>query len=140
MSRIDDRIRARLHMQIVLRGIASLMICAGLAVCVLWLIGPFVEMILRGHGYTGTVNGRLKANNAVLTLGLSIVAPGILLLFATEWLSERWMPLRHHGMCPECDYPLDDAVAKSCPECGHGLHRERSAPRTSSSDPCRTEA
>lgn len=135
MSRVDDRIRARLQMQIVLRGIAVLMIGAGIALCLLWIVGPIVEVILRGPNHSGPSLGFTLTNTSgVLSLGLCLAVPGFLLLPAAGWLSEQWVPLKGPGLCPKCAYPRDDRTREECPDCGDrlfapGANRERMVQR-----------
>lgn len=101
MSRVDDRIRARLQMQIVLRGIA-----VSVALCLLWLVGPIVEATARGQyraNHSGPSLGiALKNTSGVLSLGLCLAIPGLLLLPAAGWLSGKWGPLKSLGLCPDC--------------------------------------
>lgn len=137
MSRLDDRIRARLHMQIVLRGIAVLLIAVGTALCLLWLVGPTVEAMLRGPNHSGPSFGWvLKDTSGVLSLGICLVFPGVMLLPASGWLSEHWVPLRSPRLCAKCGYPRDDMMREKCPDCGErmftpGANRERNPQRAS---------
>jgi hypothetical protein len=122
MSRVDDRIRARLHMQIVLRGIAVLLICAGTALCLLWFVGPIVQSLLRGANHSGPSFGSVLQNTSgVVSLGLCLMLPGVLLLLSASWLSEHWVPLRSPRVCPKCAYPRDDMTREKCPNCGERL-------------------
>jgi len=131
MSRVDDRIRARLHMQIVLRSIAVLLIAVGAALCLLWFVGPIVEAMLRGPNHSGPSFGWvLRDTSGVLSLGLCLVFPGMVLLPAAGWLSKRWVPLKGLGLCAKCGYPRDDMTRDTCPDCGErlftpGASRER---------------
>lgn len=135
MSRIDDRIRARLHMQIVLRGIAVLMIGAGVAISLLWLVGPIVDAIFRGSNHSGpSLETTLRRTGGVLSLGLCVGVPGFLLLLATGWLSRTWVPMKGLGLCAKCGYPRDDMTREKCPDCGERLfapaaHHGRKAQR-----------
>lgn len=129
MSRIDDRIRARLQMQIVLRGIAVLMIGAGLALCLLWLVGPMLESLLRDPDHRGPSLGFTLTNTSgVLSLGLCLAVPGFLLLPAAGWLSEHWVPLRSPRLCAACAYPRDDLTREKCPDCGARLFAPKANP------------
>jgi len=126
MSRVDDRIRARLQMQIVLRAMAVLMIAVGAALCLLWLVGPIVEAMLRGPNHSGPSFGWvLKDTSGVLSLGLCLAVPGFLLLPAAGWLSKHWVPMKGLGLCAKCGYPRDDMTRDTCPDCGERLFTPR---------------
>lgn len=122
MSRVDDRIRARLQMQVVLRGIAVLMIGAGITLCLLWFVGPIVEAILRDRNRSGpTLGFLLRSTSGVVSLGLCLLLPGILLLLGAGWLSRIWVPMKGLGLCAKCGYPRDDMSREKCPDCGERL-------------------
>jgi hypothetical protein len=109
-------------MQIVLRGIAVLMIAVGVALCLLWIVGPTIEAVLRGPNHSGLSLGfTLQNTTGVLSLGLCLALPGILLLLGTNWLSVRWMPLKSVAQCRKCGFPRDDMTREKCPDCGEGL-------------------
>jgi len=127
MSRVDDRIRARLQMQIVLSAIAVVAMVVGVALVLAWLLWPTIEGLLRpSHEIRAPSTGWMMRDRVVLlSFGLGAFVPGLVLLKMADWLASRWLPTRHHGMCPECDYPRDDPTIKSCPDCGHEFFRER---------------
>ena len=99
MSRIDDRIRARLQMQIVLRGIAVLLFAAGAVVCLLWIVSPIFEAAF-GWGRPSNSPSlcfMLRNTIGMAALGVSLILPGIALLKGCDWLSELWVPLKPDG-------------------------------------------
>jgi hypothetical protein len=122
-------------MQVVLRGIAVLMIGAGVSLCLLWFVGPIVEAILRDRSRSGPSFGFTLSNTSgVLSLGLCLAVPGFLLLPAAGWLSRTWVPMKSLRLCAKCGYPRDDMTREKCPDCGERLfapaaHHGRNAQR-----------
>lgn len=102
---------------LVLRAIGVVAVVLGVALVLVWIVGPVLETVTRSRDSLGPSLGwQLRAGISWLTLGICAIVPGATLLMMTDWLAQRWVPLRAHAICPECDYPRDDMEQRSRPD------------------------
>jgi hypothetical protein len=90
-------------------------------------IGPW--MVLGSRQAPPNTGQRLTSGLGLLDLALGA---GVVLTAAGFWKGRRriWAGLNYsrslhrvsRSCCPQCDYEVDPALQRRCPECGHELH------------------